>query len=92
MAKNFSREFADKLLDKLSSDDKFRERFQSDARAAVAELGYETPAADVGLEGSDPLLCMSSGTALASKEDIKASRAKLREQLSGVPFHYAVTL
>lgn len=93
MAKNFTREFADKLLAKLSSDDAFRALFKKDARAALKELGYETPAEDLGVEGSDPVLCCTGGDlALASKEDIAASRQKLQAQLSGSVFHYVVTV
>jgi len=90
MAKNFSREFADKLLDKLSTDDDFRSKFQADPRAAVASLGYETPQADVGKPGEDPCLCLSGMfTSLGKEEVIAKSRNKLREQLTSAPFHYA---
>ena len=91
MAKNFSREFADKLLDKLSTDDKFRAAFQKDPRSALQQLGYETPKDEVGAEGSDPVLCLGDGLSLASKEDIAAARDRLRGQLSGSAFHYNVT-
>lgn len=92
MANNFPRKIADKLLEKLSSDDDFRKLFQTDPRAALRELGYETPEKDVGVEGADPLMCLSSGAGLASKKAIKAARSKLLEQLSTAPFHYAVTI
>lgn len=92
MAKNFTREFADKLLAKLSSDDAFREHFGKDARAALKELGHETPAEDVGVEGLDPVMCLGGELALASKQDIAAARQKLQTQLSGAVFHYAVTI
>ena len=90
MAKNFSREFADKLLDKLSTDDDFRDRFQADPRAAVESLGYVTPEADRGKPGADPCICLADmATTLAKKEDIAKARNKLREQLTSAPFHYA---
>ena len=92
MADNFPREIADKLLDKLSSDDAFRKQFQSDPRAALGDLGYVTPEKGVGVKGVDPLLCLSNGASLASKEAIKAARSKLLEQLCAMPFHLAVTL
>jgi putative modified peptide len=92
MAKNFTREFADKLLDKLSSDDAFRAHFKKDPRAALKELGYETPAEDLGVEGSDPVMCCDGNLALASKQDIAAARQKLQTQLSGSMFHYIVTI
>jgi putative modified peptide len=93
MAKNFSHEFADKLLDKLSTDDDFRSRFQKDPRAAVESLGYTVPEGDRGVEGEDPCVCLGGmATSLASKEQIAKSRKKLREQLTGMPFHYAVAI
>lgn len=92
MADNFPREIADKLLHKLSSDDDFRKLFQSDPRAALGKLGYMTPEKDVGVKGADPLLCLSSGASLASKEAINAARSKLLDQLCALPFHYAVTI
>lgn len=91
MAKNFSREVADKLLDKLSHDDEFRGLFQSDPRAALAQLGHDTDAADVGKAGSDPLMCFTGGT-LASKEDIRKARSTLQEQLSSAPFSYRIAV
>ena len=92
MAKNFTREFADKLLAKLASDDAFREHFSKDPRAALKDLGYETPAADVGVEGSDPVMCLGGQLALASKQDIAAARQKLQTQLSSSVFAYVVTI
>ena len=89
MAKNFSREFADRLLDKLSTDDDFRRRFQDDPRAAVESLGYVTPEEDRGIPGKDPCVCLSGmATSLASKEDIGRARHKLREQLTSAPFTF----
>ena len=81
MTNKFSADIADKLLDKLSSDDAFRELFQSDARAALAQIGYHTPTGDQGVRGSDPLMCCSV-KGLASKETIRAGRAKLRAALT----------
>lgn len=92
MAKNFTRELADKLLAKLSSDDAFREHFRKDPRAALKELGYETPADEVGVEGSDPVMCLDGNLALASKQDIASARHQLQTQLSGSVFHYVVTI
>ena len=91
MAKNFSREVADALLDKLSSDDKFRELFERNPHAALHQLGHDTPKELVGIAGSDPVMCLTSG-GLASKEQIRAARSELQEQLTGVPFHYNMTL
>ncbi|MEO8160367.1 MAG: NHLP-related RiPP peptide [Arenimonas sp.] len=87
MAKNFSREVADKLLDKLSHDDDFRSLFQSDPHAALAQLGHVTPAAEKGVEGADPVVCASSGK-LASKAEIRAARDQLQGRLSSTIFAY----
>ena len=92
MAKNFTREFADKLLAKLASDDAFREHFRKDARAALKDLGYETPEEDFGVAGSDPVMCLDGNLALASKQDIASTRQQLQTQLSGPVFHYIVTI
>lgn len=93
MARNFSPEFADKLLDMLSKDDDFRSKFQADPRKAVESLGYVTPEADRGIEGQDPCLCLTGmAKNLASKEAIRAARNKLREQLTSKPFLFEVAV
>ena len=66
----------DKLLDKLSSDDDFRSLFEKSPAAALAELGYQP--AD---EAQSAALCLAV-TSLASKEQIRASRAELHTALS----------
>ncbi len=92
MAKNFSRDIADKLLDKLSSDDKFRELFERNPRAALHQLGYETPEELKGIAGSDPVMCLGTSSGLASKEQIRATRSTLQEQLTSAAFHYDLAL
>lgn len=94
MAKNFSREFADKLLDKLSTDDNFRDHFKRDMRSALRTLGHETTKGEESKLGVDPIVCLSRSSSgeLASKEDIKAARSLLAERLSSSPFHYDVVL
>ena len=94
MAKNFSREFADKLLDKLSTDDNFRDHFKRDMRSALRTLGHETTKGEESERGADPIACLSRSSSgeLASKEDIKAARSILAERLSSSPFHYDVVL
>ena len=82
MASNFSPEFADKLLDKLSSDDKFRTAFDHNPRAALKQLGYETPAADRDVRGADAALCLYSAKPLASKEIIRAAHKELKAQMT----------
>ena len=93
MARNFSRELADRLLDKLSQDDDFRSAFASDPYAALASLGYEADPETRGVEGTDPVVCCTGLAAnLASKEVIRRARDKLREQLTSAPFHYDVSV
>jgi putative modified peptide len=87
MAKNFSRDVADKLLDKLSHDDDFRDLFQSDPHAALAQVGHVTPESDLGKEGVDPVFCASSGQ-LASKDAIRKARNTLHDRLTSQVFHY----
>ena len=82
MANKFSPEVADKLLDKLSSDDDFRASFLKNPRAALGKVGHETPEGDRDVNGADPVLCCYGIKSLASKEELKRSRDKLRTQLS----------
>lgn len=88
----FSPDVADRLLDKLSSEDEFRSLFLSDPRAALRLVGHETPAALVGVPGSDPILCCLGMKSLASKAALQASRQQLRERLSMSVFHYDIEL
>lgn len=75
------------LLDRLTTDDDFRELFQRDAGAALREAGHRPPAADsmrTGLTATASAgncLQMASGQSLASKEAIAADRAKLESTL-----------
>jgi putative modified peptide len=93
MAKNFSRDFADKLLDKLSSDDDFRDHFTRDPHSALASLGHSIDASQRGVAGVDPAACLGGMSAnLASKEDISAARDSLHEQLSSAPFRFDVAV
>lgn len=80
MAARFSPEVVDALLDKLSTDDAFRDLFQKDPREALRQVGHETPAKSVGVAGADPVMCCQSEK-LASKQEIKASRDQLRQKL-----------
>ncbi len=72
------------LLDRLSTDDAFRDLFQRDAHSALVEAGYEAPA------GTEPTAALSgggcmqlaAGDTLASKEQIARDRAKLESTLS----------
>lgn len=79
MLDNLSDETAFALLDKLSSDDAFREMFSNNPRAALSSLGY-TPAQD-DTQAHGIWDCLMVGQ-LASKEVIRASRDQLLRQLT----------
>lgn len=79
------------LLDRLSTDDDFRDLFQRNAHAALVEAGWERPTTsasslapidDAALSGGN-CLQLAAGT-LASKEKINAQRGKLEKSLSGI--------
>jgi putative modified peptide len=78
MSNQLSEETVDALLDKLSSDDDFRDSFQKNPRRALASLGHG-PSADAKVQ-SGAWSCMTVSR-LASKDSIKASRDTLRKQL-----------
>lgn len=83
-----SPEIADRLLDLLSSDDAYRSRFQHDPRAALYEIGYESPTpAKMTACGAMPLampetLIDCRVDELAPKEAIKAARTEIRLMLT----------
>lgn len=84
----FTQEVSDKLLDRLSSDDDFRDLFQKDPREALRQVGHETPADKLGVAGQDAVLCCAV-TTLASKEEIRATRKELATRLQILnPFAY----
>ena len=74
-----SEELVDKLLDKLSSDNEFRDVFQKSPRIALAYLGHDA-AAHASDNDKGAWACMSCEK-LASAADIKKSRNALRKQL-----------
>jgi putative modified peptide len=80
VAKNLSEKTANALLDKLSSDDEFRARFQKNPREATRSLGIEDDAIDSLPEAPMPNL--------ADKKTLASSRDSLKDQLvsSGFPF------
>lgn len=82
-------EVADKLLEKLSSDDDFRDLFQRDATAALAQVGHP-PAQKLVASGSyyptDAFACMTT-TQLASKDAISQARQQLTGTLTGSGSH-----
>ncbi|HEX5130018.1 MAG TPA: NHLP-related RiPP peptide [Usitatibacter sp.] len=70
------------LLDRLAEDDGFRARFEADPRAALIEVGYETPTAQRGVPGADPVLAFDYfHGGLASKAKIAAGRELWLKQL-----------
>ena len=71
---------ADKLLDLLSTDDGFRERFAADPSIALAEVGHALP------EGVTPI-CMSTEL-LATKEEIAAVREQLKSHLMSASAYF----
>ena len=63
----------DALLDQLSSDDDFRERFQRNPRTATQSLGTNDPGADA--------LPDAPIRSLADKDKFKRARVAVRKQL-----------
>jgi putative modified peptide len=80
------------LLDRLSTDDDFRELFKRDAHAALVEAGWTAPESaaktlapvnEAALSGGN-CLQLAAGTELASKEKIQRERGKLERTLNGI--------
>lgn len=83
---------ADRLLELLSNDDDFRQRFQNDPAAALQEIGH-APAA-TAMKGSRPIegqpyYCMTSNK-LASKEEIRRCKDALRDHLTQRANHQVI--
>jgi putative modified peptide len=81
MTNKFSPEVADKLLDKLSTDDDFRDLFEKNPSAALRQVGHEPAAEHAGVRGSDPAMCANLKSGLASKEAIRAGRESMKAAL-----------
>lgn len=79
MSYDLSEELVDKLLDKLSNDNEFREVFQKSPRIAMAYLGHDA-AAYASDTDKGAWACMHCEK-LASAAVIKRSRDVLRKQL-----------
>ncbi|UHQ20564.1 NHLP-related RiPP peptide [Lysobacter sp. KIS68-7] len=85
------------LLDRLSTDDAFRDLFQRDAHAALVEAGWTAPASaaksmtttDAAAMSGGSCLQLAAGTQLASKEQIQRERTKLEQSLNAI-VNYAV--
>jgi putative modified peptide len=93
MTNKFSSEVADKLLDKLSSDQKFRDLFEKNPRAALKSVGHETPDANRDSRGEDPVMCCNLGPkGLASMDAIRAGREKMKAALVSTQQHTIFSL
>lgn len=79
----------DTLLDKLSSDDAFRELFHANPAHALATLGVEVPQAQQAPGAGDPFYCMTT-TRLAGKEEIAAARSELQAHLTNSGNHTVI--
>jgi putative modified peptide len=79
MAKSLPPEIADKLLDRLSSDDDFRAYFQKDARGALSFLGYDEPATT---PSNDSALACLRCDSMPDKKAFTQSRDSYRKQLT----------
>ena len=75
---NLSEDVADKLLDRLATDDAFRDKFRANPREALADVGHAPAQDDAVTSGSWDCMAVNQ---LASKEAIRASRDALRKQL-----------
>jgi putative modified peptide len=79
MAKSLPPHIADKLLDRLGSDDDFRAYFQKDARGALSFLGYDEPA---GTPSNDSAIACMRCESMPDKKAFTQSRDAYRKQLT----------
>jgi putative modified peptide len=79
MAKTLPPHIADKMLDRLGSDDDFRVYFQKDPRGALSFLGYDEPA-DTNSNDS-ALKCMRCES-MPDKKSFTQSRDVYHKQLT----------
>lgn len=82
----FPPQAADRLLDLLSTDDAFRGLFTDNPTAALLQIGLSQPAVEAALRESS---CIKVQV-LASKQEIAAARAEIKEQLIGIGSHIHV--
>ena len=66
---------AKQLLDKLETDDAFRDAFVNSPEQALRSIGHTDAA---------PCLALKAGQTLASPAQIKAQRSKLEEVMTGI--------
>jgi len=88
----FSAEVADRLLEGLATDDRFRHLFQTNPRAALRQVGHDTPEQNLGLHGTDPVMCLVLNNGLASKEAICAGRGRIKAALASTLAHSVFSL
>jgi putative modified peptide len=79
MAKTLPAKIADKLLDRLSSDDDFRSYFKKDPRGALSMLGYDEPA---GTPTNDSALACMQCESMPTKATFTKSRAAYKKHLT----------
>ena len=78
MSTRFTADVARALLQKLSTDDTFRDTFQANPRSALKKLGHDTPADNRGVRGRDPVVELEKlSGGLASKEKIAAESERM---------------
>jgi putative modified peptide len=87
MTNKFSPEVADRLLDKLSTDDNFRNLFEKNPSAALRQVGHEPASEHAGVRGSDPAMCANLKNGLASKEAIREGREAMKAALISTQQH-----
>lgn len=88
----FSADVADRLLEKLATDDSFRQLFQTNPRAALHQVGHDTLEQDLGLRGTDPVMCLVLNNGLANKEAICAGRGRIKAALASTLAHSVFSL
>lgn len=83
---------ADKLLDLLSTDDKFRSAFKADPAAALAQVGHpnaEQHAGKASIAEGETFYCMTADQ-LAPKEEIMQARDELKSYLTSYTDHQVI--
>ncbi|QSX79037.1 NHLP-related RiPP peptide [Agrilutibacter solisilvae] len=88
MSAPLSAQLTDRLLDLLSSDDAYRARFEHDPRAALVEIGYQSPepakmtacGAVPAVEPEPLIQCVVAQ--LASKDVIAQARQEIHMMLT----------
>lgn len=84
MASKLPDDVRDALLDKLSSDDSFREIFQSDPRQALESIGLTT---DVDEHAAAANSCLQQ-SGLPSKQAISETRKRVAQQTGDATSDY----